>query len=227
MARPSFNLGRSREESDFLLWFWPRNEANDQKTRRISKKHCVLSARETKLYAGSGGGVNRITFNGQEITDAEGEPLGHRGILAFGGIYFLDVTPFPSDAPDGPAIANLRQWSGPAAADTPKVRGSVRFLPMTPQVFPQNSTWFFTDGTFGTSRSNPVIVDLKGLAEIQGRFHHHLGCFWIESTANNGAVQLDNLKLEPGFILPLVDGQVLKLGAEKFPASPSRPRTSL
>jgi hypothetical protein len=216
VANPTFSLGRGREESDYLLWFWPRSEGNDQKTRRISKMHCVFTARETKLYVGTTG-TNRTIFDGREVNSNGSEPLDRRGILAVAGVYFLDVTPFRSDAPQGPKISNLGNWQGPAVAEgAPKPGGSVRFLPMTRSVLPQNSTWLFTDGAFGTSRSNPVIIDIKDLAEIQGRFYHYLGCFWIETTARNGAVHLDGAKLEPGFIAPLVGGQILKLGSKSF-----------
>jgi hypothetical protein len=216
VATPTFSLGRAREESDYLLWFWPRSEGNDQKTRRISKKHCVFTASETKLSV-STIGANRTIFDGREIKSAESEPFERRGILALSGIYFLDVTPFRSDLPGGPKISNLHNWHGPVSLENiPKPGGSVRFLPMTRSVLPQNSTWFFTDGAFGTSRSNPVIIDIKDLAEIQGRFYHYLGCFWIETTARNGAVHLDGARLEPGIIAPLVGGQILKLGSKSF-----------
>jgi hypothetical protein len=94
---------------------------------------------------------------------------------------------------------------------------------MTRSVFEQNSTWLFTVGAFGTSRTNPIIVDVKGLAEIQGRFYHYLGCFWIETTAPNGAVHLDATRLEPGFIAPLVGGQILKLGDKSFKVTVASP----
>jgi hypothetical protein len=223
VANPTFVLGRSREESDYLLWFWPRTEVNDQKTRRISKKHCIFTAQDTKLFV-STSGANRTILDGREINANENEPLERRGILAVAGIYFLDVTPFVSEVPEGPQITNIRNWQGPnSPASSPRPAGSVRFLPMTRFVLPQNSTWFFTDGAFGTSRSNPVIIDIKGLAEIQGRFHHHLGCFWIETTAKNGAVSLDGTKLEPGFIAPLVEGQILKLADKNFKVTVTPP----
>ena len=223
VATPTFSLGRSREEADYLLWFWPRNEANDQKTRRISKKHCIFTSRDGKLFVGPTG-ANRTILDGKEINPNESEPFERRGILAVAGIYFLDVTPFCVDVPDDPQISNLANWQGPSTPETSiKAKGSVRFLPMTRSVLDQNSTWFFTVGTFGTSRSNPVIADIKGLAEIQGRFYHYLGCFWIETTSDNGAVHLDATPLEPGFIAPLVGGQILKLGGKSFKVTVASP----
>jgi hypothetical protein len=216
VARSSFCLGRAREEADFLTWFWPRNEANDQKTRRISKKHCILTVHGMKLHVRDNETSNRTTLGGQELTAKDGEPLERRGILKIANIYSLDITPFPSNAPEGPTIANLRNWSGAQTETAPTIRGSVRFIPMTPQVLPQNSTWLLTDGAFGTSRANPIIVDVRDLAEIQGRFYHHLGGFWIESSVNNGAVHINGAKLEPGFIVPLVTGQTVKFGETTF-----------
>jgi hypothetical protein len=223
VATPTFALGRSREESDYLLWFWPRNEVNDQKTRRISKRHCVFTNRDGKLFV-SITGANRTILDGREINPNESEPLERRGILAVAGIYYLDVTPFCSEGSDDPQILNLKNWQGPAE-EQPSIKpgGSVRFLPMTRSVFEQNSTWLFTVGAFGTSRTNPIIVDVKGLAEIQGRFYHYLGCFWIETTAPNGAVHLDATRLEPGFIAPLVGGQILKLGDKSFKVTVASP----
>jgi hypothetical protein len=216
VARSSFSLGRGREEVDYLTWFWPRSEANDTKTRRISKKHCLLELRGPKIYVRDNETSNHTALGGQELATKEGEPLERRGILKIANVYSIDVTPFPSNAPEGPTIANLRNWSGKQEQTPTALSGSVRFLPMSTQVLPQNSTWLLTDGAFGTSRANPIIVDVKGLAEIQGRFYHHLGGFWIESAVNNGAVHVNGAKLEPGFIVPLVSGQTVKFGETSF-----------
>jgi hypothetical protein len=219
VARPAFVLGRSREEADFLTWFWPRNESNDQKTRHISKKHCIITAKGAKIYIRDNDSSNRTTLDGQKLGSPDGESMERRGILKLAGSYFLDVTPFASSAPEGPTITNLRHWSGPKSGFGPSVNGSVRFIPMSANVMPQNSIWLLTDGTFGTSRANPIILDVAGLAEIQGRIYHRLGNFWIESSVNNGAVSVNGVKLEPGLIVPLVTGQVLKLGSGSFRVS--------
>lgn len=216
VARMSFSLGRAREEADFLTWFWPRSEANDAKTRRISKKHCIFALRGLKIYVRDNETSNHTALGGQELTAKDGEPLERRGILKLANVYSIDVTPFSSSSPEGPTIANLRNWSG-AQTETPTpIRGCVRFLPMSAQVLPQNSTWLLTDGAFGTSRANPIIVDVPGLAEIQGRIYHHLGGFWIETSVANGAVHVNGARLEPGFILPLVTGQTVKFGEMSF-----------
>jgi hypothetical protein len=216
VGKPSFNLGRLREESDFLLWFWPRNQIHDTKTRRISKKHCTLTAKGGKLYVENVAAASLTTFDGQEVTGAEGVPLERRGILNLSGIYFLDVTRFPSAHPQGPTIANLEAWRGTKSTPPSIGSGSVRFMAVTPHVLPQNSSWLLSDATFGTSRINPVILKLDGLAEIQGRFHHYRGGFWVENVAGNSAVMVNGEILPAGSIAPLVDGQVLQLGGSRF-----------
>ena len=219
VARTDFSLGRGREEVDFLTWFWPRSEANDSKTRRISKKHCILALRGPKIFVRDNETSNHTALGGQELTSKEGEPLERRGILKIANVYSLDVTPFPSNAPEGPTIANIRNWSGKQEETPAMLRGSVRFIAMSSQVLPQNSAWLLTDGAFGTSRANPIIVDAKGLAEIQGRFYYLLGGFWIESAVNNGAVHINGAKLEPGFIVPLASGQTVKFGEMNYRVS--------
>jgi pSer/pThr/pTyr-binding forkhead associated (FHA) protein len=219
VSRTSFILGRSREEADFLTWFWPRNEANDQKTRHISKRHCTFMAKDAKIFVRDNETSNRTMLEGQALNAQEGERLERRGILKLAGSYFLDVTPFGSSAPEGPTIINLRNWSGPKEFAEPSVHGSVRFLPMMATALPQYSVWLLTDGAFGTSRANPIILEVAGLAEIQGRFFHRFGNFWIESSTSNGAVQVNGVKLEPGLIAPLIDGNVVKLGTGSFRVS--------
>jgi hypothetical protein len=212
VARDSFSLGRSREETDFVTWFWPRSETNDHKTRRISKKHCVFELKGAKIFLRDNGTSGHTMFEGQTLKEESGEPFERRGILSLAGTYAIDVTPFPSNCPDGPAILNLRNWSGAKAPVIPPLGGCVRFLPMSKQVLPQCSCWLLTDGAFGTSRANPVILELKGLAEIQGRFHFFLGGFWLENSVGNEAVSVNGFKLQPGYIIPLLTGQQVKLG---------------
>ena len=212
VARDSFSLGRSREETDFVTWFWPRNETNDHKTKRISKKHCTFELKGAKIFLRDNGTSGHTQFDGQLLNAPEGEPFERRGILSLAGTYAIDVTPFPSNNPDGPVILNLRNWSGAKAPAIPALGGCVRFLPMSKQVLPQSSCWLLTDGAFGTSRANPMILELKGLAEIQGRFHFYLGGFWLENSVGNEAVSVNNFKLQPGYVIPLVTGQQVKLG---------------
>ena len=60
------------------------------------------------------------------------------------------------------------------------------------------------------------MLEWTELAEIQGRFHHYRGCFWLENLAENGVVRVDNHSLHPGEIVPLATGQQVTLGSRIF-----------
>jgi predicted component of type VI protein secretion system len=60
------------------------------------------------------------------------------------------------------------------------------------------------------------MLDVEGIAEIQGRFHYDQGFFWIESVIDNDAVQVDDLKLERGQIVPLRQGMRVRLGDQDY-----------
>jgi hypothetical protein len=217
-ARPQFVLGRSSEESDFILWFWPRNEIHDTKTRRISKKHVSIARDGNRLVATNTAVGSLTTYEGQDIA-AAGIELQRRGLLNLSGIYLLDVLHVPG-AREAPVIANFADWKGRAfPATAAPARGSVRLLPRTAQVLPQNSTWLLSEATFGTSKVNPVTLDLPGVAEIQGRIHYLHGAFWVESLADNASVRLNDAPLPPGALAPLCTGQTLKLGTTSFSVS--------
>jgi hypothetical protein len=219
VARPTFSLGRSPEEADFLTWFWPRSEVHDTKTRRLSKKHCSLMVQAGKINVYNTAAASLTTFDGQDLTGAQGVLLERRGTLNLSGIYFLDVVRFSSHSSRAPTVSNLSEWAGAETkADISTVPGCVRFLALTPHVLPQHAAWLLTDGTFGTSQANPIVLDLHGLDEIQGRFYHYLGCFWLENLVENGAVQINDRFVAPGSIVPLANGQKIKLGERQFHA---------
>ena len=213
VARPRFILGRSPEEADCLLWFWPRGEIQDNKTRRLSKKHCALSLEDGRISVSNLATASLITLDGQDLPVPGETPLGHRGVLNLSGIYFLEVIHTPARPGSEPDIANLSDWVGTAPpAPLPTATGSVRFVPLTPHVLPQDAVWLFTDATFGSSKANPLALKIDGLDEIQGRFHYYRGCFWVENLANNGGLHVDGHALAPGRIAPLTHGQPLRLG---------------
>jgi hypothetical protein len=208
VARPSFHVGRSREESDYLGWFWPRNDVHDTKTRRISKKHCTFLREGATLTIRSTASGSITTFDGQDLAGAETLVLDGIGTLNLSGIYELGVARFPSTL-----------TAAPVAPHEESPRGSVSFISRTPNILPQHTLWMLTDGSFGSSRANPLPLDAAGLAEIQGRFHHDQGFFWIESVVDNGAVEVDGVALTRGQIAPLGHGMRVRLGDRWFRAA--------
>jgi hypothetical protein len=92
----------------------------------------------------------------------------------------------------------------------------VRFNPTSCKQTPFQSIWLLSDGEFGTSQSNPIVLDAMGLAEIQGRFLYYRGCFWLENAVENSAVDLDGRPLLAADIAPLASGQLLRLGSGSY-----------
>ncbi len=201
VARLGFTVGRSREDCDYLAWFWPRNDVHDTKTRRISKKHGTFSRDGAAITVRNVAAGSLTTFDGQDLTASDTLTFQGTGSLNLSGIYELGVVRFPSTLSGGNTEA------GP---------GSVGFIPRTPNTLPQQVLWLWSDGSFGSSAANPLRLDVPGLAEIQGRFHYDQGLFWIESVIDNGAVEVNGLTLERGWVVPLAQGMKVRLGDASF-----------
>ncbi len=126
------------------------------------------------------------------------------------------MTPCPSVLPEGLHVDNIRLWSGSGPSE-PTVRGCVRFIPTNSEIALWDALWLFTDANFGTSRLNPLVLDLPGLAEVEGRFLYYRGNFWIE--AFEGAnVRVGTFVLRPKEIVPITDAQPITLGKTTFRA---------
>ncbi len=216
VARPLFRVGRRQDQSDLIAWFLPRSETNDTKTKRISGSHCSLELRQRSLWLVDHGTPNYTTFDQDRVTVDQPIEFDRRGLIGLAGEYFIDAMPFPTADGKGPAISNLRLWSGPAQTAERPPCGCVRFTPTQSEPAFHEAIWLLADGTFGTSRSNPIVFENEALAEIQGRFHHWRGCFWVENTIGNDMVKLAGVTLKSNEIVPLVNGLILEFGQTKM-----------
>ncbi len=211
VSRPQFKIGRNRSLVDFITWFWPRSKSNDEKTRHLSQVHVLAECLDKVPLLRNVASFGGSTFDGKPLSDDKGEPLNRRAPLALGGEYFLDVLPVASAYVGDLVIRNINLWAGPAGLPKP-ARGAVRFSPINTELAHHDAVWLFTDAAFGTSRSNPIVLTVPGLAEIQGRFHHYRGCFWVENRAANQAVSVNSQVLNANEIVPLMNGLILQLG---------------
>jgi hypothetical protein len=209
VARDEFKLGRSRQDADFLTWFWPRSAENDDRTRRLSKVHVIAEQRGGKLILRDAGSANRATFEGHSLSETQNDVIDQRGTLNLSHEYQLDVTPFDSTLEGQLRIANERLWVGQPSQGPAARRGCVRFVPILSEVALYTALWLFTDATCGASKMNPLII--PELAEVEARFHYYRQNFWVEDLAGGSAVILDEHKLVPGEIAPLVNGARLRL----------------
>jgi len=217
VARPEFKLGRSRQDADFLTWFWPRTPETEEKTRRLSRVHAFGRIEGGRILLFDAHSTNESTFEGLPLGDGENNEIRQRGTLILGGEYALDVTPFPSTLPGGVQIANERLWHGPPAS-APAIRGSVRFLPTNSEIALYDTLWLFTDANFGSSRLNPIVLNLPGVAEAEGRFHYYRGNFWIEAF-QGATLRVNGTELNPNEIVPISNGQEIAIGSAVFRAT--------
>ncbi|HYC71222.1 MAG TPA: hypothetical protein VEB66_08455, partial [Opitutaceae bacterium] len=210
VARPQFRLGRARADADFVAWVLPRSTGNDEKTMRVSKVQAIAEATRAGVVLRDNASANGTLFDGVPL-DEHGTSLSRQGRLLLAGAVEVDFHRLPPASDHDPVLANARAWPGPAPTAAAQ-RGAVRFEVVAAEEQPLNAVWLLTDAAFGTSRSNAVALSDPALAEVQGRFHHYRGSFWIETLADNSAVQLDRLTLRPGEIAPLATGQQLRIG---------------
>ena len=213
VARKEFRISRSLPpDGDFLTWFWPRSKENDEKTKRLSKKHVVAKVQGDDLILRDEGSANGATFEGHPLFMDKDEILDQRGTLSLAQEYRLDISPFESTIPKGLRIANERDWSGPSDSRPVTKWGSVRFTPINSEVAHHHALWLFTDANFGHSTLNPVIINASGLAEVEGRFHYYRRNFWIEDLPEGTAISVEGHKLVPREIVPLANGNVVEIG---------------
>ena len=218
VARAEFHLGRSREDADFLTWFWPRSRQNDERTKRLSKVHVTATRAGDKLMLRDAGSANRSTFEGHPLSFTDDDVLGQRGTLILGHEYHIDVAPFESTLTGELRIANGRRWDGPAEYEVP-LRGAVRFMPINSELALHNVVWIFTDANIGCSRLNAIILDTAGAAEVEGRFHYYRDSFWIEALESGNGITVDGYELEPRDIVPIVDGSEITIAGVTFRAT--------
>ncbi|HEY4283970.1 MAG TPA: hypothetical protein VGM62_12965 [Chthoniobacterales bacterium] len=215
-ARDEFKLGRNSKEVDFLTWFWPRSAENDDRTRRLSKVHVIAEVHGDKLVVRDAGSSNRATFEGHALSENENDLIDQRGTLILGHEYHLDVTPFDSTLEGPLTITNDRLWSGPPAKNATALRGCVRFMPINSEIAMTNGLWLFTDANFGSSKLNPLVLELPGVNEVEGRFHYYRQNFWIEDLPGGANVMVDDYKLSEREIVPLANGSRVVIGKTTF-----------
>jgi hypothetical protein len=218
VARTEFHLGRSREEADFLTWFWPRSRQNDERTKRLSKVHVTATRAGEQLMLRDAGSANRSTFEGHPLSFTDDDVLGQRGTLILGHEYHIDVAPFDSTLTGELRIANGQRWDGPPEYEVP-LRGAVRFMPINSEMALRNAVWIFTDANIGCSRLNAIILDAPGAAEVEGRFYYYRDNFWIEALESGNGITVDGYELEPRDIVPLVDGSEITIAGVTFRAT--------
>lgn len=217
IALPQFLLGRSRKRANLVTWFHPITlPQNEDKTQHLSKVHVTAKHEQGQVSVQDTGSRCGTTIDGMSMPPFAWLPLKQRAILGLANEYFVDVKHTPSGCPQGPQIVNLSLWPGMNDAQPVTPMGAVSFRPRDMELAHHEAVWLFSDVSFGSNAYNPIVMNIEGLAPIQGRFHHYKGCFWLECLVSNYALHLNSIVLSDREIVPLMDGLELKIGHNSF-----------
>lgn len=217
IALPQFLLGRSRKRANLVTWFHPITlPQNEDKTQHLSKVHVTAKHEQGQVCVQDTGSRCGTTIDGMSMPPFAWLPLKQRAILGLANEYFVDVKHLPSGCPQGPQIVNLSLWPGMNDPQPVTPMGAVSFRPRDMELAHHEAVWLFSDVSFGSNAYNPVLLNIEGLAPIQGRFHHYKGCFWLECLVSNYALHLNSIVLSDREIVPLMDGLELKIGHTSF-----------
>lgn len=234
VAGDTFRLGRQRGAVDYLAWFWPRTPQNDERTMRLSKgSHLILRRMGGAVFLEDPHSVNGSTFRGLRVPrpcetgeDLAGlpssiaggrMPLDGSGVAVLGGEYELALVPMARTVGPELGIVNEATWPGVTSVpQEPCSFGCVRLDPRNSSVGPQRSVWILSDVPFGKGDSNGLVFADERIPDTEGRFLYYRSQFWLESLSQKSSVHVDANALHPGELVPLVEGQTLRIGGREY-----------
>jgi hypothetical protein len=208
-----FSLGRS-PEADWIACFFPRNEKNDLRSRRLSKVHARIEYREGQLWA------HRATTSALHIgnrdvgNDPAGAALRERDQLVLAEDYAIEVY-YDISLQGTLQFANGQSWQMGRIEFNPTLLGAVRFEPLNSALAIRNSCWLFVDVGFGSARGG-VLTAGSELAPQQGVFLTIGGCFWMLNLVNNEKLAVNDYRPGAQEIIPLTQGDSIWLGAARY-----------
>ena len=210
---PSFTLGRS-PEADWIACFFPRNDKNDLRSRRLSKIHARVEHREGQLW------VHRTSNSSLHIgqrevgNDPAGAALKESDQLVLAEDYALGVY-FDMSLQGTLRFSNGDAWQKGRIAFNPSALGAVRFEPLNSALAIRDGCWLFVDVGFGSARGG-VLSAGSELAPQQGVILTAGGCFWILNLVNNQKVAVNDYRPVAQEVIPLTQGDSVWLGAVRY-----------
>ena len=145
-----FSLGRS-PEADWIACFFPRNEKNDLRSRRLSKVHARIEYRDGQLWA------HRVSSSGVHIgnrevgNDPAGVALRERDQLILAEDYTCMEVYYDISLQGTLHFANGDSWQTGRIEFNQSLLGAVRFEPLNSALAIRNSCWLFVDVGFGSA----------------------------------------------------------------------------
>jgi hypothetical protein len=218
---PSFALGRSAAQADFVARILPENAENDARTNRLSRVHVLLRIEDGHITACDGNGkapsLNGSSLDGQQLTPTHPAVLPHRGRLILGDEFPLDLIPLERAESAPWEIDNLKAWNGPADTGEPFPFRALVCQPVDGHATIRHGVWLFSEVGFGLDVAGRLVWDTRGRGRSPATFHYFRGCFWLRNDFLPEPVLAgQDTPVGHGEILPLAPGQTLRIGAHVF-----------
>jgi hypothetical protein len=210
-----FTLGRS-PEVDWITAFFPRNEKNDLRSKRLSKQHAWIEYRDGQLWVHRWGGAE-VHIGAREVgTDPGGALLRESDRLLLSEDYALQIY-YDISLQNTLRFANGEAWQGGPLAFGPGVLGAVRLEPLNSALALRSACWLFVDVGFGSARGG-VLTAGSELAPQQGAFLNLGGVFWMLNLVDNGKISVNDYVLPAQQMVPFSHGDAIWLGAVRYRA---------
>ena len=218
IARPSFRIGRSAKQADFIARFSPQNPENAERTSELSRVHVLLELRDGGIKARDGDGVrpsrNGSAFEGVSLAADRPSPIGSGGILSLGSHYRMKVIPMP--APKGLRIVDAAGLDE-RDAFVPAAWGAVAFEPLGEQRPPVQALWLLDAAGFRFDSAGGFVWRAIETETAPGLFVRRGGFFLLANiSAGDARIVVDGRELAPGEVVPLQSGQSLRVGDFTF-----------
>lgn len=217
-AGNSFAIGRAAGQ--LVTLFLPRNQANDKKSKVLSKVHVTARCEGEQVSLFDGNGIDKPSSNGSALN---GEALSLEKptpILGGGEIklamraaepYVVKVVQLPDDLKETRAITNIEEWRGPADGNDHRCSGAMLFTPVT-QGSLDDTLWLLSVAGFGSAKGGHFNFSASSSL---GAFHYFRGCFWIEQRVDESIV-VEGVDLGASHIAPLASGFTVEVMDSKF-----------
>ena len=215
VARGQFRIGRSPDHSDWIARFQPETPENEILTNELGRVHVVgeVAGGRPALRDGNGteASINGSAFDGHPLSANGGTSVRHRGLLALGELYAVDLVPLFCEADDF-LIEDHPEWRGQHS----DVHGAIVFAPLVLAPTLRDAAWIFTRLDF-TLRPNGGPAWLPPKRGNPAAFLRCDGGFWLANANLPGdAMRLDHRSVPVGEAVLLGVGQSLRLGAREY-----------
>jgi hypothetical protein len=215
VRRDELTMGRSAE-ADLITAFFPRNEKNDLRSRRLSKVHARIEYRDNQLWVHRKPGATVHVGTQPVGDDPAGYKLRERDKLILADDYAMEIF-FDISLQNTLNFTNAAGWAGGPLEFRETMLGAVRFELLNSAGAIRTTCWLFIDVGFGSARGGVLPAGAE-IAPQQGLLLTISGCFWLLNLVNNEKVSVNDVVLGENQAVPLTQGDLIWLGGVQYRA---------